>query len=82
MCLDKPKCWIAFLAFAGLGFLFFLPIAVVGLSYERIPFFLGGLAGAAVAWLAAAFMGIKMATGLIDGRYRNLQPMPWREQVW
>ena len=82
MSLAKPKSWFAFWAGAALGFLFFLPIAVVGLSYEKIPFFLAGLSGAAVAWLVAAFMGLRLATGMMEGRYRNLQPMPWRQQVW
>ena len=82
MSLNQPKSWIAFLAGAGIGFLVFLPVAVLGLAYERIPFFLGGLAGAAVFWLAAAAMGIRLATGIMEGRYRDLRPLPWREQVW
>ena len=82
MSLEKPKSWIAFLAGAGLGFLVFLPVAVIGVSYQRIPLFLAGLAGAAIAWLVAAFMGIRLATGIADGRYRSLQPLPWRQQVW
>ena len=82
MSLSHPKSWFAFLAGAAAGFLVFLPMAAVGLAYERIPVFLAGLAAAAVAWIAAAFMGIRLATGIMDGRYRDLQPQPWRRQVW
>ena len=58
------------------------PLAVVGLALERIPFFLAGLAGAAAAWFVAAFMGMLLASRIRSGRYRDLQPLPWREQVW
>ena len=82
MSVAQPKSWFGFLAGAGVGFLLFLPMAILGLAYERIPFFLTGLGGAGLAWLVAAFMGIRLATGILDGRYRDLQPMPWRQQVW
>lgn len=82
MSFSQPKSWFAFLAGAGIGFLLFLPIAVAGLAYELIPLFLAGLAGAALAWIAAAFMGIRLASGIAQGRYRDLRPLPWREQVW
>jgi len=82
MSLSQPKSWFLFLALAGIGFLLFLPLAVLGLAYERIPYFLTGLTGAGIAWVIAAFIGIRLANGIMDGRYRNLQPMPWREQVW
>ena len=82
MSLAKPKSWIGFLAGTGIAFLLFVPMAVLGLAYERIPFFLTGLGGAGVFWLVAAFMGIRLATGIHEGRYRDLRPMPWRDQVW
>ena len=82
MSVAQPKSWFGFLVAAGVGFLLFLPMAILGLAYERIPFFLTGLGGAGLAWLFAAFMGIRLATGILDGRYRDLQPMPWRQQVW
>jgi hypothetical protein len=79
---NKPKSWFAFLLGIALGLLVFLPLAAAGLAYERIPLFLGGLVGTAVAWIAAAFMGLRLATGIANGRYRDLQPLPWRDQVW
>ena len=37
---------------------------------------------AAIFWIAAAFMGLRLASGIVNGRYRDLRPAPWREQVW
>jgi len=82
MSVKQPKSWIGFLVAAGIGFLLFLPLAMVGLALERIPFFLTGLGGAAAAWFVAAFMGILLAYRIRAGHYRDLQPLPWREQVW
>jgi hypothetical protein len=82
MSLSQPKSWFAFVALAGIGFLLFLPMAVLGLAYEKIPYFLAGLTGAGIAWFIAAFMGIRLANGIMEGRYRDLRPASWREQVW
>ena len=82
MSVSQPKSWFAFLTVAAIGFLVFLPMAIVGLNYMRIPYFLAGLTGAGVAWLLAAATGIFLASRIVAGRYKDLQPMPWREQVW
>lgn len=78
----KPLSWFAFLAGVGAGFLFFMPMTLVGLACEKIPLFLSGMGGIAVSFLAAAFMALKLATGLYEGRYRDVHPAPWRQQVW
>jgi hypothetical protein len=82
MSLSQPKSWFAFLAAAGVGFLVFLPLAIVGVGYQRIPLFLTGLTGAGIVWLLAAAAGIFLASGILKGRYRDLHPAPWRDQVW
>ena len=82
MSLSQPKSWFAFLAVAAIGFLVFLPMAVVGIAKTHIPYFLTGLTGAGVAWLLAAGMGIYLASGVRMGRYREIHPQPWRDQVW
>ena len=82
MKLSQPKSLVAFLGVAGVGFLLFLPLAVVGMAYAKPPFLLTGLAGAGIAWLAAAAVGIWLANGVMKGKYRDLHPMPWRDQVW
>ena len=79
---DKPKSLVLFLGGALLGLLIFLPIAVVGLSLERVPLFLTGTAGVAVSWILAAFMGFLFTAGLRAGRYKEMHELPWRQQVW
>lgn len=79
---DKPKSLILFLAALLAGLLVFLPLAIVGLSLERIPMFLTGTAGVAVSWLLAAAMGFLFAFGLHAGRYKEMHELPWRQQVW
>lgn len=79
---DKPKSFVVFLAGLLAGLLVFLPLAFVGISFERVGMFLAGTAGIAVSWLIASFMGFLFAAGLYAGRYKEIQPLPWKEQVW
>ena len=79
---DKPKSLILFLACLFAGLLVFLPLAVVGLTLEKITMFLTGTAGVGVSWLLAAAMGFLFATGLRAGRYKEMHELPWRQQVW
>ena len=78
----QPLSWFAFLAGVALGFVLFVPMTFVGVAYEKIPLFLTGLTGIAISFIAAAFMGLKLASGIAQGRYRELHPAPWREQLW
>ena len=79
---DKPKSLVIFLAGLFAGLLVFLPLAVVGLTLEKIAMFLTGSAGVAVSWLLAGAMGFLFATGLRSGRYKEMHDLPWRQQVW
>ncbi|MEO7744060.1 MAG: hypothetical protein ABIR98_14070 [Usitatibacter sp.] len=79
---DKPKSLIIFLAGVLAGLLVFLPLAVVGLTLEKIAMFLTGTAGVAISFLLAAFMGLLFAAGLRAGRYKEMRALPWRQQVW
>ena len=79
---DKPKSWVVFLDGLLLGLLVFVPLVVVALHYEMIPLFLFAALGLAIVWLTAAFLGQRFAASLAAGRYRDLQPLPWRDQVW
>ena len=79
---DKPKSLIVFLAGLLAGLLVFLPLAVIGLSLEKVPLFLTGTAGVGVSWLLAASMGLLFAYGLHSGRYKEMHELPWRQQVW
>jgi len=77
-----PLSWFGFLAGLAAGLLVFVPVTFVALAYEKIPVFLGGLTGVAVSFFAAAFMALRLATGIAQGRYREVHPVPWRQQVW
>lgn len=79
---DKPKSLIVFAAGLALGLFVFVPLAIAGLWAERVMLFLTGSAGIALTWLPAAFMGFLFAAGLYAGRYKDIRPAPWREQVW
>lgn len=79
---DKPRSWFVFLAAVAAGFLIFVPLALVGLNTKGIAMFLAGLTGAGLSWIAAAFIAMWLATRVAQGRYRNLQRTPWRDQVW
>ena len=78
----QPLSWFAFLAGITVGFLLFVPMTFMAVAYERIPLFLTGLTGLAISCFAAAFMGLKLATGIARGRYRDLHAVPWKQQVW
>ena len=80
--IGKPKSFILFIVASLLALLLFAPMAIFGLSFEKVPVFLAGTAGVAVTALTGAFMAMLFAAGLYAGRYRDLHPAPWREQVW
>jgi hypothetical protein len=78
----KPLSWFGFLLGVALGMALFAPLAFLGLAYTRIPVFLTGMTGIAMSFFAAALMALKLAAGIADGRYRDIHPAPWRQQVW
>jgi hypothetical protein len=79
---DKPKSLLTFLAGLLVGLFVFVPMIIAGLSLERVMLMLAGAAGLAVVWLPAAFMALLFTARLAAGFYREIQPRPWREQVW
>lgn len=79
---NKPKSWFLFLAGAALGLFVFVPLAVAGLAFERIPLFLTGMTGAGIFFIVAAFVGMWMASNIAQGRYRDLRTLNIRDQVW
>ena len=79
---DKPKSLLMFLGGLLAGLFIFVPMIIAGLALERVMVMLTGAAGLAVMWLPAAFMALLFAARLAAGDYREIQPRPWREQVW
>ena len=79
---DKPKSWFLFLAGVALGLFVFLPLAIFGLTFSRTPIFLTGMTGAGIFFIAAAFVGMYLATNIAQGRYKDLRAINLRDQVW
>jgi len=57
-------------------------VAAIGelASIEWIKVFAFTLFG--LSWLVAMVSGVRFLIGFAGGRYRNLEPKGWREQVW
>jgi hypothetical protein len=78
---DKPRFFVVFILAAlagfGVGVLAFIS-DWTGLVH------LGNILKVAFAgcWAVAAFCWCGFDLGLVLGRYRDLQPRPWKEQVW
>ena len=79
---NRPKSWVVFLDALLLGLVLFAPLALVGFHYEMVPLFLFASFCLGIAWCLAAFMALRFAAALYAGHYRNLQPLPWKDQVW
>ena len=79
---DKPKSLLLFLGGLLVGLFVFLPMIIAGLAFERVMLMLVGAGLLAAAWLPAAFMALLFTARLAAGDYRQIQPLPWREQVW
>lgn len=77
-----PLSLVVFATGTMLAVFLFAPLALAGYHLEKIPLFLAGTAAFAVASLVAAFMGFRFTAALAAGRYRAIEPRPWREQVW
>ena len=78
---DKPKSWVvgilAGLVGLAVGFVAFTA-AWTGISWlKSIAVFLFAL-----CWLVAATSWFVFIFGLLTGRYRNMQPREWSEQLW
>ncbi len=78
---DKPRSWVIAISAGLLGLL--MGIAAFGAAwaeYEVIKtvFF----AAFAACWVLFVVCWVVFIVGQVSGRYRTIQPRPWREQVW
>jgi hypothetical protein len=78
---DKPKSWVvgilAGLVGLSVGLVGFVA-AWVGINWLKLLaiFFF------AVCWLVFAATWFVFVFGLLTGRYKNIQPKVWSEQLW
>ena len=79
---DKPKSWVIFVLAVLIGLLVFGPIGFLGAYFEVTELYLLAAFGFMSCWLVAAVTLIVFFAKLISGKYRNLPPRPWSDQVW
>ena len=78
---DKPRSWVVAISAGLLGLLFGL--IAFGAAWADMPaiktlFFFAF----AACWAIFAMCWVIFIVGHLSGRYRSIQPRPWREQVW
>lgn len=78
---DKPKSWVVGILAGLVGLavgLCGLIAAWAGINWlESLAIF-----SFTVCWLVFAAMWFVFAFGQITGRYKNIQPKEWSEQLW
>ncbi len=78
---DKPKSWVIFILAGLIG----LAVGLVGFAAAWAG--ISWLKGAAIfifvlCWLVSAATWLVFIFGLLTGRYKNIQPREWGEQLW
>lgn len=78
---DKPKSWVIFILAGLIGLavgLVGFAAAWAGISWlKRAAIFIFVL-----CWLVSAATWLVFIFGLLTGRYKNIQPREWSEQLW
>jgi hypothetical protein len=77
-----PKSWVLFTCAILVGLLVFGPIAAIAVWIDIHALFAAAQLGFFASWAIAAVMWLVGMFGLLTGKHRNLQPRPWKEQVW
>lgn len=78
---DKPKSGVIFILACLVGLAIGLvgfAAAWAGISWLKSIFMLLFF----TCWLVAAASWFVLMFGMLTGRYRNMQPKEWREQLW
>ncbi len=78
---DKPRFWVLFVlaGLSGMG------VGLIGFGaawFEQRWLASPMMLLFACCWLVAAVSWLGFIFGLLTGRYRNLSPRPWAEQIW
>ena len=79
--LDRPRLWVV-TVLAGLNYM-----AIALLTFAVSHFEIKWLNGASIgilglAWLIFAGSMIGYSIRAAMGKYKNIKPRPWREQIW
>jgi hypothetical protein len=79
---DKPKAWVIFICAGLIAVLGFGPLMFIGEWLQIGVLEWIGTTGFLLCWATAAAMSVILIPNTFAGKYRNLQPRPWKEQVW
>ncbi len=78
---DKPRSWVVAISAGLLGLL--MGLIACGATWAEYEIIKNVAVTAFVAcWTAFAVCGVVLLVGQVSGRYQNIEPRPWREQVW
>jgi uncharacterized membrane protein YGL010W len=78
---DKPRSWVIAISAGLLGLL--LGSIAFGAAWAGLQVIKTlSLAAFVACWATFAICWAIFFVGQLSGRYRNMRPRPWREQVW
>ena len=79
---DKPKSWVFGICAVLVALLIVAPLMFIshGLNLPMIYELLG--MGFVACWVVFAASWLVFIIGLLSGKYRQLEPRAWRDQVW
>ncbi len=78
---DKPRSWVVTIC-AGLTGLAVGLIAFVATWLELPALKSAAFTAFLLSWAVLAIFGLVFLVRLSGGRYSNIEPRPWKEQVW
>lgn len=79
---DKPKTWVICVSSSLIALLVTAPTILAGV-YLGSDFLKGvGVAGFLLCWATLAVSGVVFACRMLTGKYRNIEPREWKDQIW
>jgi len=79
---DKPKSWVLFVLGCLCGLLVAGPIAISGVALKIQLVKTIGFSLFFSCWAFGAVMFIIYTFSFVKGRYKDIEPRDWKEQIW
>lgn len=79
---DKPKSWVVFTLAGLIGVVIFGPLMFAGDYFGSKVLYNLAFGGFLICWMAACGAGILLTVGKAQGKYANVEKLPWDKQVW
>jgi hypothetical protein len=78
---DKPRSWVIAVSSGLLGLL--MGLCAFGADWFEFQFLKTIFVyGFVACWVTLAIFGLILLVGLVSGKYQEIEPRPWSEQVW